>query len=254
MKKITWIVCISWIQVACIPTAPSNDPNYLLHQMNIKGNVSETIDSLYFYDSTGRWLSDSISFDHTYWKNNLPVSIIETDSSGHKNSVRMFFTTDGKLLKTESRRKDSILSSYFFRYDSVTGLGEMTHYQKGVRDMYANEIAMDQYKNIISARSFSGDSVFQFSAVQSYDKWNKIAGVFRDSSGSLYAKQFYILNEYGDPIRDSAIIYQKGVPGTYVTRFTYPKYDSHKNWREKIETDSAGKPRKRVIRNISYSK
>lgn len=227
-------------------------PSYALHEQNITGNIAEVIDSMFVYDSSGTMLKDSVYMYHTFYENNMAVRGIEMDSPAVKLDYRLSYTNSGNYLNSELRKGDSVIETGAYRYDSISGLGSAVFTRFGKISDFQTDALYNNYQKLQFVRVLNADSSLNLVALFTYDKWNLIAGKHWDSTGTHVLSGYYQLNEYGDRLRDSILVWRNNKKRLHIKRYQYPTRDQHQNWTQKIQTDSSGKPLRRTARKIKY--
>lgn len=224
----------------------------------------------------------SFSFENSYTEYNKNGYLIksfaffkETFIYDKKNKLieKRYYSDDFKKFSLEKFKYDSnglLIESNNFTYINLDSLSSKTKYKY---DDEGNNVELNQYnsngdltnkaknkyenKNLIEMKSYDDDGSESSHFKYVYDKNNNQIKVnLIDESGKTYEKIESKFNDKNQIIAEKDIqeaIINVCESKTTIKEYKYTKYDSNKNWIEKIEFKNS-KPLYIIERKIEYNK
>ena len=149
-------------------------------------------------------------------------------------------------------KNDKPSSTVKFMVDSVGKYTLVTTTDStGKEDAFYDEIVTNKFGQVLSAKGHHTDSTLKMTFTNNFDSIYYIGGESKDSVGKQTYSATIKLNDKKDPQQMDETTVAKDSTTKTNTTYAYDKWDDKGNWTEQTVTEN-GKPKKIVIRNITY--
>jgi hypothetical protein len=221
---------------------------------NLKGNIQQVEINTYLVDSA------------TGQKGKLESKTIEKfNDDGYTVSYSRYMTSDSSTTLTEydvnangvptaitTTKNDKPLSSMKIMVDSMGKYTLATSFDStGKEDMFYDEIASNEFGQVLSAKGHHADSTLKMTFTNNFDSIYYIGGDSKDSVGKLTFSSIIQLNEKNDPQQMDETTVTKDTTKKTTTTYVYNTSDDKGNWTQQTTSEN-GKPKKIIIRTITY--
>lgn len=256
MKSLLLPLTILLLTYSCSDVKVDQAPKYPDPFRENFAGEPERIEMLnYLVDSSGKLIPDSLHYELGEWKDKYLRSYTDRDSSG-KNTVFGTYTyhPNGKL----NIITVTLNGKPFERYETIIdsagrSTASFTYDSANKLQYFYKEITEDDKGRLLTFKIFSKDSVKVGQYAVIYEGNSVLQTMYTDSSGKISTRSSAKLRN-GDKIADTIVSIRNDSTSTKILQYRYDSYDSLKNWLQRTDLNSAGKPVKVVKRTITYVK
>jgi hypothetical protein len=257
MKKFSFLLMASIIGFSCGESKKEIPKNSDWPADNLSGKVSQTTDSTYKADNTGKAgeLDSCCVVSTTYDEKGYSSGYTSIDKAGTDKEEGVFthddkglftgqkFTKNGKQTSSLTVQNENGKPSVARSFDSTNKM-----------DFYYTDITTNDYNRLLGFKQYKADSTLKMSIAFTYDKQLYKGQVNKDSVGKETYSSIIKLDDKNNVIESSTKEVTKDSTINKTTKYRYDSFDDKGNWTQRTEMDGTGKPVKIVKRTITYYK
>jgi len=221
---------------------------------NLRGNIQQVETNTYLVDSAsgqkGKLESTSIEkYDDNgftnYYSNYTPKDSATIVSTYDHNA-------NGYMMGMNTTKNGKPASSMKITVDSAGKYQLATSYDStGKEDVFYDDIASNDYGQVLSAKGHHPDSTLKMTFTNNYDSIYYVGGESKDSVGKVTYSSTIKLDDKKNAMQMDEKSVAKDSTTNTTTMFAYDKWDDKGNWTQQT-TSVNGKPKKIIERTITY--